>query len=174
MMSKQAQIQQIFTYLTTIFVIGAIAVIGAQSLFGIMDQNDQVQYITFKENVKQAIEDNNVYGTVNEKTFSTPSPMRKLCLVDKDVLATRSSRNSFNANTDNDIVNYVIEDSVHDGVKANMFLTDGNHVISIGYSRKLTTSQDMVCINSTNGHFTFKLEGQGRTTHLSNRHETIV
>ncbi len=164
MMSKRAQIQEIFTYLATIFVIGAIAVIGAQSLFGIMNQNEQVQYITFKENVKQVIDDNNVYGTVNEKRFSTPSPMRQLCLVDEGVFATRSSRNSFDANTDNDIVNYFIEDSVHDGVKVNMFLTDGNYVRPIGYSRKLTTSQDMICINSINGYFTLKLEGQGRTT----------
>ncbi|MGM5480991.1 MAG: hypothetical protein ACQESE_01125 [Nanobdellota archaeon] len=168
MKSRSGQIQQVFIYLVAIFIIGAIALIGAKSLFGIMDQKEQVDYLTFKENIKNEVEDNNIYGTINERRFSVPGSMKKICFVDTETffegLGAELKRNSFNADTGNDEIDFIIQDSVRDGVKANIFLSDGQTVVPIGYSNKVQTDKDITCINNTNGYFNIVFKGQGRKT----------
>ncbi|MFP4118434.1 MAG: hypothetical protein ACLFTH_00075 [Candidatus Woesearchaeota archaeon] len=165
MNTTKGQIKQVFIYLVAIFIIGAIALIGAKSLFGIMDQKEQVDYLTFKENIVDEVEDNNIYGTVNERRFSAPGTMNKLCFINSAFFnGDQAFRNSFEADTGVSAIDFVIEDSVKDNVENNIFVSDGQTVVAIGYSDKVLTNDDVVCINTTNGYFNLKFKGRGRQT----------
>ena len=170
MKTNKGQIQQVFTYLVAIFIIGAVALIGAKSLFGIMDQKDQIDFVTFKEDVVNEIEDNNIYGTVNEMRLSAPAKMTQLCIVNSETLNSIQQEDNtvnFQISTGNEDIDFIVEDSVLDEVKTNIFVSNGKLVYPIGYTSKAVVNGDVTCINATNGFFNLKFKGQGRTTLVS-------
>ncbi|MGM5480182.1 MAG: hypothetical protein ACQESC_01860 [Nanobdellota archaeon] len=165
-MPSTAQINHVFTFLITIFIIGAVALIGASSLFNILGQKEQIDYISFKETILNEIDQNNIYGTITKRSFSAPAKTNRLCILSSTVIEESSSELSFPEEL-TPSQEFILKDSVGDGIQTNVFLTTEDIIIPIGYSKKAVVEDGVSCFNSTNGKFDLVFKGQGRTTHIT-------
>lgn len=168
-MNSKGQIKQVFTYIVSLLLIGAIALVGVQSLSGILSQQEDIQFITFTEDLVYDISQHNIYGTVHEQRYALPKDMSALCFVDASILLSEDNGASFSSNTQRDHVDFVIDSSVDDNVRSNLFLVNSDVVVPIGFSRMLRTPtpQHTLCVNASQGYVELTFKGQGRMTEVS-------
>ena len=164
---KQAQINHIFSFLIAILLIGALALLGLKSLNGIMHDKCVADTVVFKDHIAQVINNNNDYGSVNYERLSTPCKYAILCLVDASKI-----QNHQNLGTNNHFPGeLIIKDSVKDGVEANVFLIKKDEVNPITYVKNLELKDptNATCFRLRGGAYNLLLEGQGRTTLVSEK-----
>lgn len=168
-MNSKAQIKQVFTYLVSLLLIGAIALIGVQSLSGILGQQEDISFITFTEDLVYDISQHNIYGTVHEQRYSLPKGMSMICFVDASMILSDNDAQTFDTDTGIEHVDYVLDSSVSDRVESNIFLANSEVIVPIGFSRMLTVPQPEkpLCVNATQGYVELTFKGQGRTTQVS-------
>ena len=169
-MNKQAQMNQVFIYLMVIIVVGAIALLGTKFIGNIFEDKCTVDLITFKDKLSETIALNNDYGSINEESLTLPCSYTTLVLIDTQVLEDYGIRQTFLSNLNEDF--FVINQSVKGQVQTNAFLLDDKgETIEAGYIEQLEleTPQKPLIITSRNARFWLHLEGQGRTTLVSEK-----
>lgn len=163
--SKKAQINHVFMFIMALFVIGAIALIGVRSISGIMKDKCSADFVIFRDSLTQIISSNNDYGSVNYERLSTPCKYHTVCLVDASVIGTKKLKKNFPGS-------FIINQSVVDGVKANVFLIgENNEVREVGFIRQIQVKDpsNATCIQAKGGAYNFLLEGKGRMTLVSEK-----
>jgi hypothetical protein len=151
---KKSQINQAFTYIAVILVVGAIAVVGAKAIIGLFSADCESKSIEFKLKIEDLIIKNSELGTVSVESVRVACEVSKVCFISASAMKVTF--------TDNDPV---IDDLVREG-SYNVF-SKGKFTEPIIKSSKLATVNDeLVCIEAPRGVLKLRLTGQGRTTLL--------
>ena len=81
---KKSQIQsQIFVYVPAMIVIAMVLLYGYRSIDMMRERANQVDLLSFKTDVRNAIEKvSNDYGTVRKPTFRVPEGYEEVCFID--------------------------------------------------------------------------------------------
>lgn len=163
-MKKAQMIGQVFIYILTIIIFGAILLYGYNAIRNMGNKADQVILIQLKKEMMNAIEKTD-YGSVTKQELTLPKKFNEVCFIDLDY-----NNPSITDICDSGHPDYqpLVCDSWDDKVKANMFLimdkaTIESHdigKISIGYPY-------YVCIKALQGRVTVRLEGKGKEVEVS-------
>jgi hypothetical protein len=158
--SRKAQIAgEIFIYMMTAIVIGVIVLVGYWALKDVNKKKCAVEQVNFKSRMESLIERYNTYGSMNKDTLTAPCNYDILCFTD-----VRSMGSPLDV-----CKNQIINSTVRDNIKQNIFLKTAKTTIPIGYSDKITLEdpEDCLCIEKRNGNFYLTFKGKGSTTLLS-------
>lgn len=155
--NRKAQLNQVFTIILVVVVVGATIFIGMKSMGGIFKQKCDVEFISFKDDVRTSITSNNDYGSVDDASIITPCDYTTLCFVDGETIL-----NGLPFSFDD---NMIIDSSVNEGVQTNIFLINKDKTISVDFVDEITldNKEEPLCINSKNGKFKYLIQGRGRT-----------
>ena len=154
---KKAQIQgQVFIYILTLIITGAILIYGYNAITSIKERADQVELVNFKTKLKSDFETiSSDHGSTRTKTYNVPSKVKEICFYQKGVSEVENSAAIIN------IENSLIRDSLQD-TDNNVFLVSGGNKID---PMELTTIKlsegQILCINITNNRLKLRLEGFG-------------
>lgn len=77
-----AQTQQIFIYMLTVIVVGLLLLVGANSIFKIVDRMKQVDIVTFKTSLEQEASTYRNYGRWKNLEIPVPGSITEVCFVD--------------------------------------------------------------------------------------------
>lgn len=154
---KRGQINNAFTILITLLIVGTIALLAVRFIQGIMEDKCTSDMVILENTIQDAIRKGNNYGSVERKRIATACKIQTLCLVDAKAI----NSDSFFADQQ------LLEQSVVDGVETNIFSfsTDGT-MQDHGYVEQLELQDPIrpLCIRNKGGYFTLQLEGKARTT----------
>lgn len=78
---KKAQLQQTFTYIMAILIIGAVLLLGLRSILGIMNQACDVNEVAFKQEIERALNKYTRIGSLGYETIKVPCDYDKLCFM---------------------------------------------------------------------------------------------
>lgn len=78
---KKAQMQQTFTYIMAILIIGAVLLLGLRSILGIMNQACDVNEVSFKQEIERALNKYTRIGSLGYETIKVPCDYDKLCFM---------------------------------------------------------------------------------------------
>ena len=154
---KKGQIQgQVFIYILTLIITGAILLFGYNSVRNLMDKTDQVELVKFKNDLKEDFEKISTdYGSVEVETYSVPSKVKEICFYQEgeDV--------DFHSFPDD--LNPLIKGSITDKTGNNVFLVIGSAIESMKLSRIEINEPDynLVCIKISSNRLKLRLEGLG-------------
>ena len=174
-MKKKAQLNQVFIMIFALLIIGTVAVLGVRSVGGLLDDKCTVDMVTFKDKITGTIANRNDFGAVHEERISSPCGFAQICLVDRRLIAyakehPRNIDPTFIAAYESaSHINFIIDDSVRDGVENNVFLLDEGYTVAVGYAEELQVLEPsgVYCQNARSGTFNFKMAGVGRYTEIS-------
>ncbi len=151
-MKKRGQVSQVFTYITIILVIGAIAIVGARSIMSMFNANCEAKTSDFNRQFTSFVDQYSDLGTVKIESFSAPCDVEEICFISSSAMVQTYT-------TDN----LVISESVREGTY-NVFL-NGTFTTPVGKLEKLKTDGDVLtCVDVKNGNLKLKFSGQGRET----------
>lgn len=167
MKGKKAQINKVFMFIMALFIIGAIALIGVRSIAGIMEDKCMADFVIFRDTITAAISNNNDYGSVNYERISTPCKFHTVCFVDTRIIQNEDEQ----LTGDGFPGAFLIKQSANDGVEANVFLVSDEEVREVGFVKQiqLENKNNATCIRVKGGAYNLLLEGQGRTTLISEK-----
>ena len=115
MTSKKGATQQAFVYAVSAIIIIAVLLFGYSTISSLQQTKDSRGEIQFKTKLQNDIEiASQKYGSVNSKSYTIPNGYTKLCFINPE-----------NVGTD-DIENPIINNSVRNGLKQNVFLFGDN------------------------------------------------
>jgi hypothetical protein len=158
--SRKGQIAgEIFIYMMTAIVIGVIVLVGYWALKDVNKKKCAVEQINFKSRMESLIDRYNTYGSMNKDVLTAPCNYDILCFADSRKLGSPLAK------CKNQIINWTVKD----GTKQNIFLMTPKSTIPIGYSEKvaLEDPEDCLCIEKRSGNFYLTFNGKGSTTMLS-------
>lgn len=151
-MKKNAQAQQVFTYIFAIVVIGAIVLFGYKAFNNMRDKAENVAYLTFQTDLTNAVDSMSYsYGSVSKKILTVPSGYEEVCFVDLDCFAEKK------CTFDDDFKYPIIKNYVESGAKENVFLKDKSF-----YGGNITVVEDkdgFDCITVARGKLNLRIEG---------------
>lgn len=158
----RGQISQVFIFIMALLIIGVIVIVFTKSLGGILGDKCTADVVKFNGRIIEAIALNNDYGTVHNEKITVPCDFHTLCLVDATSIG-------------DDLIGefpgeFIIKNSVSDGVKENVFLITGEDIaVPSGYVSQLQLDDKTtaLCIPSNGGKFDLLTRGQGRMTLVS-------
>jgi len=154
---KRGQIQgQVFIYILTLIITGAILLFGYNAVRGLMDKTDQVELVKFKNELKEDFEKISTdYGSVGVETYSVPSKVKEICFYQEgeDV--------DFHPHPDD--LNPLIKDSINDKTGNNVFLVMGDAIEPMELSKLEIKNEDynLICIKPSGNRLKLRLEGLG-------------
>ena len=174
---SQMSVGQIFTYVIAIIVVGFVMLFGYKSIADLREKGKEADYIQFKSQLTAAIKLTKGYGDVSQEIMSIPESYTEICFVSY-YIETAGTPSSFTSNRD--ISKPIIENSVDDGVKKNIFLVRGNGDIESFFMDNVKVSptlgpngpaandpdRNFGCIQSTAGNIKIKFEGKGDKTQI--------
>jgi hypothetical protein len=155
----KAQISgQVFIYIIAAIVAGLILLVGTKVIMYIIEVTNVVNIDEFKADVQNTVAQiSTEYGSVKKKDFRLSSKLNEACFVD-----SMNEQNEFNSDTKT--ANYngyaIIENSVSNDVKKNVFLLQDKIVKQDFYVDNLEVENHFLCVDNT-GLFTVWLKGQG-------------
>jgi len=155
---KRAQlIGQVFIYILTIIIFGAIILYGYRAIQKMGSRADEVLRIQLQKDISDAIEKID-YGSVTKKELMLPKKFNEICFVDLKRLA------------DDDLEDYypLVYDSWSEEAPANMFLIQDVLTVEPYYIGDITIQDEgWICIPSVQGKVAVRLEGKGKYVELS-------
>jgi hypothetical protein len=157
---RKAQINQVFTYLIIILVVGLVVIFGYKGIKWILDAKCEEQRITFERNLLDFIDQYSNKGTTQEKVLRAPCGVVAVCFIDSQYYTSDVSLPSLS----DTVMASSLEDKTH-----NIFVRS-EFTEPIGLSHKIALrSEDLPfkCFNATKeGKFTFVFRGLGRKTQI--------
>lgn len=167
-MNKKTQIVvgQIFGYLVTIFVIAFILVFGYRSIANLREKGTEADYLQFKKEIETAVKLNKAFGDSSNEALTIPGQYNKVCFVSSSLIGLAPS---FSAS------GYpIIQDSVRDGIKKNVFLVKENAEesffvdgVEVHGNLGPGVNNDFGCIDIVGGKINIKFTGSGDKTLIS-------
>ena len=151
-MSRKSQIGQVFIYLISTLIIILVLYYGYNAIKNIGKKQQELTYVKFQNSLTDLITyTSSDYGTVRIENFDVPAGFNEVCFVDPSVIAAK--------NKDAIPPGYpLIEDSVADGVRMNVFVLPGG---SPFYIEKLYVEQQFLCYTAVQGKIKIRVEGLG-------------
>jgi hypothetical protein len=165
---KRGQIAgEIFIYIMAAVIIGVIIFIGAKAIIGVMQKTCDAEKAGFKSDMESLIEKYNSYGSVNTKTMRAPCEYDTVCFVNTADINPNVIPGVYDCPE-----SALIEGSVNDQVKQNIFVISQKRTIPIGYSDLIsldvtTYPAKCLCIPQKNGNFNIRFSGRGASTEIS-------
>jgi hypothetical protein len=158
-MNNKAQIQQVFTYILTIILVGFVLLMGYRAIIGLIDKGCEVEKASFKTNIESMISKFNNYGSLNREGLNGPCDFSQVCFIDTQIIRSNTAIN---------INNPLIFQSTGAGVEKNIFLVKHGLTEPVGFVEqlKVDNSQEYICINNTNGKFEITFRGDGKNTYI--------
>ena len=151
---KKAQIQgQVFIYILTLIIAGAVLLYGYNAITSIKERADQVELVNFKTKLKSDFETiSSDYGSVKTKTYSVPSKVKEICFYQEDEDPAIP-----------DDLNPLIIDSIVDNTSNNVFLVISNAIEPMKLARIEINNPnyDIFCIEINSPRLSLRLEGRG-------------
>jgi len=157
--NNKGQIQQVFIYIITIIIVGAILLIGYKTIGGVLNKGCEAQRASFVSDIQSFISKYNSYGDKHLKVMNAPCDYDTVCFVDSSKISDQSF--TFNSNS-------IIQSSVKDGIEENIFIVKGTGqdqiTDPIGFDNNIVidTGSGAICIKQQNGRFRLLFEGQGK------------
>ena len=78
---KKAEVQQVFTYIIVLLVVGAVLLLGVRSIINIFNKACDVDEAAFKQDIERIIRDSSRIGNLRYETLSVPCEYDKLCFI---------------------------------------------------------------------------------------------
>ena len=145
---------QVFVYILTVIITGAILIFGYNSVDHIINDTKKVEMAEFKESIESDFKKmSSDYGSVKTKTYNVPSSVKEICFYQK------GDDPEFHAMPED--LNPLIVDSVRD-TDNNFFLVFGDESIDAMNLGKVVISEEdemTVCMKPTGGRIKLALEG---------------
>ncbi len=153
---KKAQIQgQVFVYILTLVITGAILIFGYNAVKDLIERSEQVEMANFKTKINSDFKNmGSDYGSVETKTYTVPSKITEVCFFQEGEGTLYESINSDNP---------LIEDSIKD-TDNNFFLIfrDGSiDPINLGKIKVNEENKNFICIKPSGNRLRITLEGLG-------------
>ena len=145
---------QAFTYIAVILIVGAIAIVGAKSIISLLKTGCESKQVDFTSKVAKFIEEYSDRGTVVSETIAAPCDVKQVCFV---------SASSMNAGFNDP--DPVVMQSVRDA-SYNIFIK-GEFTEPVAKAEKLEVEDGILCINAASSYVRLKFSGTGRTTVVS-------
>jgi hypothetical protein len=149
---KKSQINQAFTYIAMILVIGAIAILGTRAIMSLFGANCESKAVEFNSKFASLVDANSDRGTFSRESIPAACDAAKVCFISSSAMVSTF--------TDADPV---IQESVRDG-SYNVFVI-GEFTTPAGKIEKLETKAGaLTCVNVVNNYVPLSFSGTGRTT----------
>lgn len=159
----RAQINNLFTMLMTILLIGVIALLAARFANNLSQDKCASELLIQQTTIADVIASNTAYGSQVQRRFGSACKQVQLCFVD-----ARAIRPEYQFSIGRDEPVYqLIQQSVDAGVAANIFSIHQNQELEVlGFvpELELETVQSPLCITNYAGFFEVQLQGKARTT----------
>ena len=152
---KRGQVHgQVFIYILTLIITGAILLYGYNAIKSISDKAELVEFVKFKNDLKQDFEKISTdYGSVKTKTYNVPSKVKEICFYQ---IGNPPEFLPFPEN-----INPLIKDSIDD-TDNNVFLVMGNIIEPMELSRiEIDDDILLLCIPISSNRLKLRLEGLG-------------
>ncbi len=164
-MKKGQVIGQVFVYILAVILTVLILTYGYKAIVSFRVRSDQVSIITFKNDLKGAVETiTSDFGSTKIISLSFPPNFRKVCFV-------KTIKEDGIPETLSDTGYPIIEDSVNDGAEKNVFLVENiaKESFYVGKIDVLNPDKpNLLCVKSVGGRIRIKLTGMGDHTEISN------
>jgi len=156
---SQFAVGQIFIYILAIIIAGLIILYGYRAIAGFRTKAEEIALINFKTSVENDIESiAGSYGSVRMQTYDLPSSAREVCFVNASAFRYPGAFN---------MPGYpIINNSVRSGSKQNIFLVPMAEIPISVENMEVNDTDEYLCINSTRGKITIRLEGLGNRTKI--------
>jgi hypothetical protein len=163
---RAMETNQMFVFIVSIIVVGLVLLFGTKAIMSFMAGTEDVQYVQFKTNLQDAIDDvASDYGSVKQRAFNMPGEYQKVCFVD-----IKKSPGSFDIQADSliDGARQPLLINAWEDKTANVFLIDQVVVKSFIDERiTLPEGEPYVCLKRQQGELRVRLEGVGRAVEVS-------
>lgn len=150
---KKGQIQgQVFIYILTLIITGAILIFGYTSVRNLMEKSEQVELANFKTTIKSDFEKmSSDYGSVKTMSYNVPSKLKEVCFYQEGEGSLPED------------INPLIKDSIIDETGSNVFLVMGNAIEPLELSRLEIKNEgyNLLCIKISSNILKLRLEGLG-------------
>ncbi|MFP4567925.1 MAG: hypothetical protein ACLFN8_03190 [Candidatus Woesearchaeota archaeon] len=157
MNNKKAQIQQVFTYLMAILIIGAILLLGVRSIGNIQGKACDVDEVTFKRDLENLMSKHANTGNIGYEQIRVPCDYDYLCFTNHT--QTNCAFNDIEELTAEQKQIMVQECNV--GTGNNVFITQGNTLTPLFSIENLQTKESF-CLEPKSNRYHMKFEGVGR------------
>lgn len=160
---KKAQVQQVFTYVLVIAVVGTILLLGLRAILSILDKSCDVEELQFNRQLDKLLVRYSSYGNMGYEDLRVPCDYGEMCFI--------------NINNCDEIANSVIKQECDLETGNNIFVKQGQLTLPIFAIPKLEANPDelvdgVLCIEPRSDRYYFKLEGVGRGVVRISRDET--
>lgn len=136
-MRKKGDISQVFIYIITGIIMVAVLGFGVRALLGLIDWQNEMQCVKFKEDLKQRMQDDNTFGVVDKRPLEVDCEFRQICFVD---LETYQSGD----------IDTIVDDSVISNAKQNVFFRN-SITEDFYYVENMVVEGGYICKDATNG-----------------------
>jgi len=155
--NKKSQIQgEVIIYVLAVIVASFILIYGYGAIKNLISTQDDILIVTFKEDVKSEVTKKSYeFKNINLIKYQIPQNFDEICVVDLKKLQDVEVIQSMSANS-------LIQDSVKDGVKRNIFLVDDGIMRDGFYAGNLAPFNGFECIDIYSGEVSLKYEALGK------------
>lgn len=156
----RGQVQaRVLIYVLAIFIAGMILLYGYNVVTNLLVTQEQVQLLDFKKGVTDQVEElAYAYRDVRENRYTVPVKYTRLCFADLSKDLTGKARQ---------IGLTLVEDSLADGVKRNVFLIEGKRMGDAFAVGQIYVEDDFQCFPISNGQVQLRFEAVGRAVLIS-------
>jgi len=163
---KKAQMQQVFTYIMVVIVVGIILTIGVRAIGNIINKACEVNEATFKINIENTLNRYSSFGSVGYETIKAPCPeYTQICFMTHNITQEGACSQALdNTFVSPEVKNIALNECTIQG--HNVFLIKGTMIIPITINN-INVTNNFLCIESRSGQFPLKIQGQGRTILIS-------
>jgi hypothetical protein len=170
---KKAQVNQVFTFIIMILLIGLVVFVGFKGISSIFSKNCQNQDIEFEKSFEKYLSSYSDKGLLRKESLTAPCETSHVCVLDFSCTDTELSAAISNSNYDfitSNEKSTVLDEEIVD--KANNIFVKKEHLVPTGYSDELRINDPLeqacfACFEVKNTRLEITFEGQGRTTAIS-------
>ena len=167
-MDKKAQINQVFTFLIVILIVGAIAIMGYSAFRWIIKTQCEQQRISFERSLLIFIDEYSDKGSIHEEVLKAPCDVYEVCFIDSKYYEGGIVPSIVQLDNDG-IMKVAVDEEPHHNIFVRTEFTE-----PIGFSRKVAlkpegsppTTPYFKCFKVKSGKFRFLFTGLGRKTQI--------
>ncbi len=173
MSNKKAEgINQVFIFILVALTFAVITIFGYKAIGDFLKSGEEVAFVQFKNDLETSIKRiYSEFGSVRERTFHLPGRYGQVCFVDMDY----TTEQTMDGLREKDPVAYnawedVLAEGGYIASEQNVFLTPEGikiKVYKISIADDESGSRGYLCLKTTLGSFSLRLEGKGDRTEIS-------
>ncbi len=157
-MKRNAQVQQVFTYILIALLIGIVFIIGYKAVISIHSKSCEADLIKFSQELEEISNLYNTYGLQREISIVAPCNYKVLCIINS------SHHRSDSITTSRDIPN-LLRLALSNDVSQNIYLGNTKDRLRPFFIVKdICVEKDYKCITAKGNRFTLVLKGSGDCT----------